>query len=322
MSIQAAWNFNENSITNVLDYSGNGLDSASVANLTTIAATTGYAGVFNGSSTKVNFGNILDLGGDDKLDIFCRVLRASSQANPILYKAGHFDLSINASDKVVFKATIGAAEQTLTSTTSIVVDTYTTIGATYDGTNMVIYIDGTSDVTQAQTGNLVASTSTAYIGTDTSTFFDGRIESVDVYNTGLTSDNITALDANPTGLKYTFTRLHNLELGDLISKDQYSISPVNMIVTFKESNYIIRAKPISGGRLNLGDVPIRRGNISDTSRQWIAELRVDSDEPRFKISDNLTNFGGASNENKEVIRLDRVEASREGRDFLRYALMI
>lgn len=321
MAIQAAWNFNENSTASVLDYSGNGLDSASVANLTTAAADVGYAGVFNGSSTKVNFGNILDLGGDDKLDIFCRVLRASSQANPILYKAGHFDLSINASDKVVFKATIGAAEQTVTSTTSIAVDTYTTIGATYDGTNMVIYIDGTADVTQAQSGNMVASSSTAYIGTDTSDFFDGRVESVDVYNTGLTSDNITALDANPTGLKYTFTRVHNLELGDLISKDQYSVGSTNMIVTFKESNYIMRAKPISGGRLNLGDVPIRRGNISDTSRQWIAEMRVDSDEPRFKISDNLTTFGGASSETKEVIRLDRVEASREGRDFLRYSLM-
>ena len=321
MAIKAAWNFNENSTTSVLDYSGNGLDSASVANLTTASADVGYSGVFNGSSTKVDFGNVLDLGGADKLDIFCRVLRASSQANPIIYKANHFSLSINASDKVVFKATIGAAEQTVTSTTSIAVDTYTTIGATYDGTNIVVYINGTADATQAQTGNLVTSSSSVFMGTDTGDFFDGRIESIDVYNTGLTSDNITALNANPTGLKYTFTRLHNLALGDLISKDQYSTAPTNMIVTFKESNYIIRAKPISGGRLNLGDVPIRRGNISNTARQWIAEMRVDSDEPRFKISDNLTTFGGGSSETKEVIRIDRMEASREGRDFLRYSLM-
>ena len=47
MAIQAAWNFNENSTASVLDYSGNGLDSASVANLTTAAADVGYAGVFN-----------------------------------------------------------------------------------------------------------------------------------------------------------------------------------------------------------------------------------------------------------------------------------
>ena len=186
---------------------------------------------------------------------------------------------------------------------------------------MYIYIDGTLDTSQAQTGNLDSSGNKIYMGTDTSGYLDGRVDSVEILNTGLTSDQVTAVNANPIGIKYTFAQAHNLELGDLIVANQYTDSIQKMVVTYVDSTVILRAMPISG-IMNLGSTPIRRGNIIDADRQWLMEVKVDNDEPIIRISDNITKFVDTTAENKEVIRINRVEASREGRDFLRYALMI
>ncbi|MAE81191.1 MAG: hypothetical protein CMB80_00540 [Flammeovirgaceae bacterium] len=322
MSIQALWTFNENSATSVADFAANGYASTSVSNLTLVdGAGLGIAGLFNGSSTSVNFGVVLDLGGDDKVDIIANIRYDTSQDNPIINKNGGYGLKITAADKVVFSITIGASDITLTSTASITISTYTTIEAVYDGANMYIYIDGTLDTSQAQTGNLDNSAEDMYMGTDTSDYLDGRIDSVEIRNTGLTSDQVTAVNANPIGIKYTFTQAHNLELGDLIVTDQYTDSIKKMVVTYVDSNLILRAKPING-LMNLGSTPIRRGNIIDADRQWLMEAKIDNDEPIIRISDNISNFVDTTAENKEVIRINRVEASREGRDFLRYALMI
>jgi len=322
MSIQALWTFNDGSTTSVADFSASGYTSAAVSNLTiTDGAGLGSAGKFNGSSSWVDFGAVIDLGGADKLDIIANVRYDTSQINPIIYKASGYGLKITAADKVEFSVTIGASDITLTSTASITISTYTTIAAVYDGANMYIYIDGTLDTSQAQTGNLDSSGNKIYMGTDTSGYLDGRVDSVEILNTGLTSDQVTAVNANPIGIKYTFAQAHNLELGDLIVANQYTDSIQKMVVTYVDSTVIMRAMPISG-IMNLGSTPIRRGNVIDADRQWLMEMKVDNDEPIIRISDKIVKFVDTTAENKEVIRINRVEASREGRDFLRYALMI
>lgn len=322
MSIQALWTFNGNKASLINDYSANGYQSESTSNLTiTDGEVVGRAGEFNGLNTEVDFGAVIDLGGNDKLDIITNMKYKASQDNPIIHKASGYELKITAADKVKFTITIGASDISLTSTASITIDTYTTIAAVYDGANMYIYIDGTLDSSQAQTGNLDSSSNTLYMGTDTSAYLSGNIDSLEIHNTGLTSDQITALDANPIGIKYTFANPHNLELGDLIEANQYTDSIEQMVVTWVDDAVVMRAKPING-IMNLGTTPIRRGNVVNTTRQWLMEAKIDNNEPIIRISDKITTFADTTAESKEVIRINRTEASREGRDFLRYTLMI
>jgi len=320
MSIQAQWNFNENNATEVLDYSGNGHTSDNTVNLSIVAGVVGYAGDFNGTAY-VDFRSPFDLGGNDKLDIMANIYLDASQENIIIWKKDQYQLKVNASDKVVFTITIGASDITLTSTASVSLSTWTTVCGSYDGANMYIYIDGTEDISAAQTGNLDSSSWSISMGKNAADFLDGKIDDLEIYDTGLTSDQVSALSANPTGIKYTFAQVHNLELGDLIVTDQYTDSIKKMVVTYVDSTLILRAKPISG-LMNLGSTPIRRGNITDSDRQWLMEVKIDSDEPIIRISDNISNFVDTTAESKEVIRINRLEASREGRDFLRYSLMI
>ena len=314
------YTFNENTAANVYDYSGNGNDATGISNFAIVAGELGYAGSFNGTSTDLNFGNIANVTGT--LSIFCKLKVVTGAAHVIAYKSGHFTLAINASDKITFTIDVGAAPLTITSSTSIVNDTWTTIGAVYDGSDTYIYMDGSEDVTSAKTGSFNASANDFHIGTDTSTYLNGRIEMIELNSSVYTAANITAINTNPTGLKMQFYKDHGFELGDLIETLPYNATlNKKAIVTFKDSATILRIKLIQD-RINIGDKPIRRGNIYDVDRQWIMEARIDNDEPIIKISDKISKFAETTSETSEAIRINRLEASREGRDFLRYALML
>lgn len=314
------YTFNENTAANVYDYSGNGNDATSISNFSIVAGELGYAGSFNGTTTDLNFGNIANLTGT--LSIFCKLKVTTGAAQIICDKSNHFTLGINASDKITFTIASGGSTWTITSSTSIANDTWTTIGAVYDGSDMYIYLDGVEDVTNAQTGSFTASSSDFHIGTDTSTYLNGRIEMIELNTAAYNEKNILAVHNNPTGLKMEFYNDHGFELGDLIETLPYNAAlNKKAIVTYKDSATILRIK-LNQDRINIGDKPVRRGNIYDIDRQWIMEARIDNDEPIIKISDKISKFAETTSETSEAIRINRLEASRDGRDFLRYALML
>ena len=65
------------------------------------------------------------------------------------------------------------------------------IAGTYDGANMRIYLDGTQDASQAQTGNINSDTVVVSIGRDNAgTFSDHDYSNIRIYNRALTASEI------------------------------------------------------------------------------------------------------------------------------------
>jgi hypothetical protein len=293
------YTFNENTAANVYDYSGNGNDATSISNFAIVAGELGYAGSFNGTTTDLNFGNIANVTGT--LSIFCKLKVTTGAAQIICYKSNHFTLGINASDKVTFTIASGGSTWTITSSTSIVNDTWTTIGAVYDGSDMYIYLDGVEDVTNAQTGSFTASASDFHIGTDTTTYLNGRIEMIELNTLPYNVKNILAVHNNPTGLKYETYRKHGFELGDLLESDLFNTNRQG-IVTYYDTQKIFYVKPIKG-KFNIGDNIIRRGNIYDVDRQWIFDQRIVSDKPYIFMTDGVNAFDSDTPDASSVVDL-------------------
>jgi len=80
--------------------------------------------------------------------------------------------------------------------------------ATYDGTNMRIYVDGEEDTTVAKTGNINTVALPLQIGqtyNHAGYFLDGLVDEVAIFNTALTSTQITFLYNSGSGVPYPLT---------------------------------------------------------------------------------------------------------------------
>ena len=75
---------------------------------------------------------------------------------------------------------------------AIPLNSWTHLAATYDGTTLRLYVNGTLVASRAQTGALAASTNPLQIGGDAiyGQYFAGRIDEVRVYNTARTQPQI------------------------------------------------------------------------------------------------------------------------------------
>lgn len=297
MSLLHHINFNENDAANVRDYSTNGNDATTITGLTVVAAELGFAGRFNGSTTDINFGNINGVGGTDKVSVFCKFKKDLDKVQYLVFKNTHYKMYLTAAGKVVFGVSVGGAWWEVTSAATIANATWTKAMGVYDGVKIYIYLAGTEDASVAQTGNITASTANYLIGSDTTSFFDGDIEQVEVWNTAHTAVQTTAHNDTPIGIKYETFDIHNLELGDLITDDPYSSAaspPANMVVTFKDTTKIYYAVPIAA-KMNYGSVPIRRGNIGvDATRQWLFENKIISGKPYIFSKTTNKNFTTAT----------------------------
>ncbi len=95
----------------------------------------------------------------------------------------------------------------LTGTRNVNDEQWHHVAATYDGTNMFIYVDGTLDASQAATGLIVPNSDLVCIGANSKAyvpscgcqepgyFFNGLIDEVSIYNRALTASEIQAIYA-------------------------------------------------------------------------------------------------------------------------------
>src|SRR4030067_2841128 len=79
-------------------------------------------------------------------------------------------------------------------TTSLPLNTWTHLAATYDGGTMRLYVDGVEVASRAQTGLIQTSTNPLQIGGDSiyGQYFQGMIDEIRVYNVALTAAHIQA----------------------------------------------------------------------------------------------------------------------------------
>lgn len=288
MSIAAKYTFNENSNTIVLDYSGNGNDATRVNDLSVASGELGEKGRFNGLTSELRFGNIANFDGTTAMSIFVKIEKILTGENVIAWKDGAFELRIDASENVVFKLTLTTGEQTLTSSGTIGTD-FTTIGAVYDGVKMYIYIAGSEDATAEHTEDIAASSNELFIGSNSSDFGRFNIETIEFRSDAVSADGIVSLDDSPTGIRYKTRAANGLVLGDLLGVDQYN-NDIRAVISFIVDSQEFYAVPVSG-KLNLTSYPVPRGNNGfDTTRQWVAERKVESGVFKDVVYDEVNTF--------------------------------
>jgi Concanavalin A-like lectin/glucanases superfamily len=145
------------------------------------------------------------------------------------------------------RAVFGA--NSATSTASIPAGTYTHVAATYDGTNIRLYINGALDSTTAATtpGAIASNSLNAFIGAgrEAGTAFGGQIDEFAIYRSTLTAGEIQAIYAAGSAGKCKSGRAIISEfrfVGPTLSNDEFV-----EIYNNSDSELIVQATDGSGG---------------------------------------------------------------------------
>lgn len=318
MSLLGHWSFNENDVANVYDYSTNGNEPTDITDFAVVASELGFAGRFNGNSTELEFGNIAGVGGTDEVSVFCKFNKDLNQVQYLIHKNLNYRMYLGAAGNLIFGVYIEGGWHEVGSG---VLDNGTWFNAlgVYDGSDIYLYIEGVEVISAMRAGNMDASTAPVFIGSDSNDFFDGDIELVEVWDSAHNEDEALAHSNNPVGIKYKTLRNHDLLLGDLISTNIYEVSPINMVVTYVDDTDTYRAVPISGA-INFGQTPVRRGNIYQTARQWIAEFLITGGDPVLQIYDGITDFSAVIASQKRV-EITKDIIAKDNIDLLKLALL-
>lgn len=324
MALQLHITFNENSTTAVYDYSLNARDATTVSNLTIAnsdRATASKAGVFNGSSTDLNFGSQIDLSGTAAVSIASRVKSTNGTAQIICNIDNQFTLGINASNQVEFTVDAGAASSTATSTGTVPNNTLTSIGATYDGSDITIYIDGAADGTNTRSGNLNGGGNDFHVGTDLTDYLNGELEFLSIYSQALTANNHAAIHNNPGGIKITIDN-SNIKNGDIIQLTSKGGAAKNSgVITgdLTSSDYLYI--PITTLEVpKIGEIVKHIGNVYDTDRQYTAIFNLSNNSPELLIRDAVVNASPTDYVNNRV-EISKTTISQDNKDLLKLALL-
>jgi len=311
MGLELLVTFNKDDATAVKDFSGNARHAETVTGLIVGSGETiGKAGGFDGSTSEVDFGDILDLGGSaDEITVMCRMkYDANAGTKYLCDKDNHFRLSLVSGAGLPtarFEVYIGAAWKTVTGATGLVAGTWYTITGKYDGTDLKVFVDDSEDGTAAQTGNVDASSSDFFVGSSgAADFVDAHIETLAVFSVALSADSIEALDSIPNGIKYEWNAHHKLETGDLVV-DNVINTNVQAIVIWEESDVIAHLWPVSDNKFTFSDAPLRVGHIWDTDRQNISYWDNNGHNPEIKWLDGIAQFGDLTDASMEVVVIDK-----------------
>jgi chitodextrinase len=117
-----------------------------------------------------------------------------NQWEDIVYKANdNYYLEATSNKNVPAGAgTFGTADVAAYGTSALPQNTWTHLAVTYDGTTLLLYVNGVQVSSLGRTGNIVTSTNPLQIGGDSffGQYFNGIIDEVRVYNVALTPEEI------------------------------------------------------------------------------------------------------------------------------------
>ncbi|MDE0184000.1 MAG: hypothetical protein OXP71_00935 [Candidatus Poribacteria bacterium] len=160
---------------------------------------------------KVRDSDALDLVGNT-LTISCRVKRAAAASGYLLKKSdasNGYRLWITSSGAVQFDLLFSGTTKTVTSATTIPLNTWAHVSVRYNGSDMNIFINGTKEsASTAATGSLVATTAALWMGyyDGASHHLNGYLNEVSIYDRTLTDTEMTDLANNRVGrYEYHYT---------------------------------------------------------------------------------------------------------------------
>jgi hypothetical protein len=148
---------------------------------------------FNGSTDYIDAGQVLNLNTSFTVSAW---VNRNSASKTILSKRDSgfttgYDLSINAAGKAEMSWMVGATKYTITSNAAIPVGIWHHIGVVYNGTTAKIYVDGITK-NSATMPNVPTNTQSFIIaaadGVNTTSYFNGSIDEVRVWNVALTEN--------------------------------------------------------------------------------------------------------------------------------------
>ena len=209
LSLVAAYNFDAGSGSVLADVSGNG-NNGTIANATwSTAGKFGKALSFNGTSAlvTVNDSASLHLTTGMTLEAWVNPSKVSSAWRDVVYKGNdnYFLEGTSSNSGVpVGGGLVGSRPSHVESigTAALPTNTWTFLAATYDGTTMRLYVNGSLTSTKTGAGGTLAtSTNPLQIGGDSiyGQYFNGLIDNVRIYNTALTGSQIQTDMNTPVG---------------------------------------------------------------------------------------------------------------------------
>jgi glucose/arabinose dehydrogenase len=202
----AAYGFDEGAGTSAGDRSGTGNGGTLTGPAWTTTGRFGSALNFDGVDDRVVVAdaNSLDLTTGMTLEAWVRPTAAGGVWRSVVAKNGAgtvaYDLYANRNtNRPAVEVNLGGRLRITNGTAQLPLDTWSHMAATYDGTNLRLFVNGTQVATAAFTGSLLTSTGELWIGGNAawSEWFAGTIDEVRVYNRPLTEAQIQADMAAP-----------------------------------------------------------------------------------------------------------------------------
>jgi hypothetical protein len=197
----AAYAFDEGSGTTTADRSGNA-NNGTLSNATWAGATAGKFGnalSFNGSNARVdvNDSNSLDLTSGMTIEAWVKPSLANSSFQTALLKeqTGQLVYALYSNTNTAHpdsEAAIGGSNKTVAGASALPVGTWSYLSATYDGSTLRLYLNGTQVSQLATSGSLTTSSGALRIGGNAvwGEYFSGLIDEVRVYNRALSAAEI------------------------------------------------------------------------------------------------------------------------------------
>ncbi|MEJ0038427.1 MAG: DUF4082 domain-containing protein [Gammaproteobacteria bacterium] len=195
----AAYSFNEGAGATVQDATGNNNLGTVTNGSWTNQGKFGNALVFNGTTSRLFVNNSASINLTTGMTLMAWVYPTSStqtnnrtimrrESNGYWLYGGRTSNTLRPGGGAV----IGSATKSVATTSALPVNTWSHVAMTYDGSNVVLYVNGTAVNTVAATGNIVSGTSALWIGGNAvlGEYFQGRIDEVRVYNRALSATDL------------------------------------------------------------------------------------------------------------------------------------
>ena len=201
-TLVAAFGFDEGSGTNTADASANQFSGTLSNAAWTAAGRYGNALVFNGAArVAVPDASALHLTSAMTIEAWVNPSAAPTDWVDVVYK-GNDNYYLEAGTPQgapAAGATTGSSHANVFGTPSLPLNVWSHLAATYDGTTLRLYVNGTQVSSQSLTGALATSSYPLEIGGDSlfGQFFRGVIDEVRVYNVALTPTQIQTDMATP-----------------------------------------------------------------------------------------------------------------------------
>ena len=194
----AAYSFDEGSGNTANDLSGHG-NTGNIASATWAAnGKFGNALVFNGTNTVVTVPDAPDLRLTTamSLEAWVNPTNANTGWRDVIYK-GNDNYYLEGATPLgapLIGISVGASHTEAVGATPLAANTWTFLAATYDGTTLRFFINGTQVSSQPRTGPIITSQFPLQIGGDIlyGQYFQGMIDEVRVYNVALSPGQIQA----------------------------------------------------------------------------------------------------------------------------------